>query len=101
MGVGNIKLMGFERDIMPWLDKRGWDSLGTFNLTVQSLSEDGTHATMEANLVKAMMVSSLPEDHADVANDTAGLQLARLGGSGKSEELGTAMSRKFPSLPMI
>lgn len=35
---------------------RGWDTLGMFNLTVQSSSVDGTHAGMEANLVKAMVV---------------------------------------------
>lgn len=52
----NIKLMGFEREMRSWLDERAFDSLGMYNLTVQSESKDGTHATMESNLVKAMMV---------------------------------------------
>ena len=55
----NIKLMTFERDMRAWLGGRGWDTLGMFNLTVQSVSQDGTHATMESNLVKSMMVSHL------------------------------------------
>ena len=52
----NIKLMNFEREMRAWVETRGFDSLGLFNLTVQSLSLDGTHASMESNLVKAMMV---------------------------------------------
>ena len=52
----NIKLMGFERQMRDWLTPRHWDMLGMFNLTVQSVSHDGTHATMESNLVKSMMV---------------------------------------------
>lgn len=55
-GQNNIKLMHFERDIKAWLVHRGWDVLGMFNLTLQSVSIDGSHATMESNLVKAMMV---------------------------------------------
>lgn len=50
--------MRFEREVREWLGERGWDTLGMFNLTVQSVSLDGTHATMESNLVKSMMVSS-------------------------------------------
>ena len=56
LGQNNIKLEGFERDMRAWLNQRGFDVLGIFNLTVQSESYDGTHATMESNLVKAMMV---------------------------------------------
>lgn len=52
----NIKLMKFEREMRSWLNERAFDSLGMYNLTVQSESKDGTHATMESNLVKAMMV---------------------------------------------
>ena len=58
LGQNNIKLMGFETGMRSWLADRGFDSLGIFNLTVQSTSLDGTHATMESNLVKAMMVSA-------------------------------------------
>lgn len=51
----NIKLMNFERQMRDWLVPRGWDMIGIFNLTIQSESTDGTHATMESNLVKTMM----------------------------------------------
>lgn len=56
LGQNNIKLMSFEREMRGWLQDRGFDVLGMFNLTVQSESLDGTHASMESNLVKAMMV---------------------------------------------
>ncbi|KAL9053665.1 MAG: hypothetical protein Q9162_004616 [Coniocarpon cinnabarinum] len=56
LGQNNIKLMTFEREMRAWLSWRGFDVLGMFNLTVQSESLDGTHANMESNLVKAMMV---------------------------------------------
>ena len=58
----NIWLMRFEREMRSWLSDREWDTVGTFNLTVQSVSWDGTHATMENNLVKAMMVSRRSTD---------------------------------------
>ena len=53
----NIRLMRFERDIREWLSGRHWDTLGMYNMSVQSDSFDGTHATMESNLIKSMMVS--------------------------------------------
>lgn len=56
LGQNNIKLMNFERAMRAWLEPRGFDTLGIFNLTVQSASLDGTHASMESNLVKAQMV---------------------------------------------
>lgn len=52
----NIKLMNFERKMKPWLESRGWHNLGIYNMTAQSVSHDGAHASMESNLIKAMML---------------------------------------------
>lgn len=53
----NIALMKFERKMRPWAEQRGWDQLGMFNTSVQSEGlADGTHANLETNLIKAMMV---------------------------------------------
>lgn len=53
---GNRELSRFERAMGPVLRERGYDHLGTFNLTTQSTSPDGTHAGWHANLIKAMIV---------------------------------------------
>ena len=53
---GNARLIQFEREMGQWVSERGMDHLGTWNLTVQNTSPDGTHAGMRSNLVKAMMV---------------------------------------------
>lgn len=52
----NVALQNFERAMEPWVEGRGWDQLGMFNASVQSVGWDGTHATMETNLIKSMMV---------------------------------------------
>lgn len=53
---GNPELIQFEKDMGDWLGNEGIDHLGTWNLTAQNTSPDGTHAGMRSNLVKAMMV---------------------------------------------
>lgn len=53
---GNAALSRFEGTVGAWAEERGYDHLGTYNLTLQGSSPDGTHAGMSANLIKAMMV---------------------------------------------
>jgi len=53
---GNLAVARFEQNVGNFMRSRGVDHLGLFNLTVQSTSPDGTHAGMQVNLVKAMMV---------------------------------------------
>lgn len=53
---GNMMLARFEKAMGPAVQAKGFDHLGTYNLTIQNTSPDGTHAGFHANLVKAMMV---------------------------------------------
>ena len=53
---GNSRLIPFEKEMGLWLADQGIDHLGTWNLTIQNTSPDGTHAGMRSSLVKAMMV---------------------------------------------
>lgn len=53
---GNVALARFEKALGPAVRERGYDHLGTFNLTIQNTSPDGTHAGFRSNLIKAMMV---------------------------------------------
>ena len=53
---GNQQLGNFEKSITPVLEAAGLDVLGCFNMSLQSLTSDGTHASFEANLLKAQMV---------------------------------------------
>lgn len=52
----NIGLQQYVRQIDPIVRARGYDHLKTYNMSVQAVSEDGTHMSMESNLIKAMMV---------------------------------------------
>lgn len=56
LGQNNFKAVRHAQEVMPWVRSRGYDVLGTYNLTVQSSSRDGTHTSLGSNLVKAMMV---------------------------------------------
>lgn len=56
MAQGNQALGTFEKSIEPILRQRDMDFLGCFNMSVQSTQPDGTHASMQTNLLKAMMV---------------------------------------------
>jgi len=56
VGQSNLVEMRHAMEIEPWVRERGFDALGTFNLTVQAHSPDGTHANYENNLVKVQMV---------------------------------------------
>lgn len=53
---GNGALKKFEKDAKKIVNLRNMDHLGTWNMTVQTISPDGTHAGMRAVLTKAMMV---------------------------------------------
>lgn len=52
----NLFIQRHAAELRLWLEQRGYDVLGTFNLTVQATSYDGMHASFENNVVKAMMV---------------------------------------------
>ena len=52
----NIAIMRMEHEMADWCEENGYDMLGFYNATVQAESPDGTHASMESNLLKAMMV---------------------------------------------
>ncbi|KAB8356438.1 hypothetical protein FH972_024021 [Carpinus fangiana] len=52
----NLRLIKETSEMRKYVQARGFDHLGLYNLTVQATSPDGTHATMENNLMKAMMV---------------------------------------------
>lgn len=39
---GNIALSRFEHAVGPWVIERGYDHLGSFNLTIQAYNTDGT-----------------------------------------------------------
>lgn len=52
----NIGLQQFVHEIDGDVRARGFEHLATYNMTVQTDSWDGTHASMQANLVKAMMI---------------------------------------------
>ena len=45
---GNQQLGNFEKNIQPELEGRGVDVLGCFNMSLQSLTSDGTHASFES-----------------------------------------------------
>lgn len=53
---GNVALKKFEREVAALVKPQGMDHLGTWNMTVQTTSPDGTHAGMRSVLTKAMMV---------------------------------------------
>ena len=53
---GNQQLGNYEKEISPLLEERGVDVLGCFNMSLQSLTSDGTHASFPTNLLKAQMV---------------------------------------------
>lgn len=53
---GNQQLGNFEKDISPTLEERGVDVLGCFNMSLQALTSDGTHASFASNLLKAQMI---------------------------------------------
>lgn len=53
---GNQQLGNFEKSIIPKLNARAIDVLGCFNMILQSLTSDGTHASFPTNLLKAQMV---------------------------------------------
>ncbi|KAK9476975.1 hypothetical protein V1514DRAFT_146233 [Lipomyces japonicus] len=53
---GNKPLMLFEQSMYDVLPERHFDVLGTWNMSIQSTSNDGVHCDMKANLLKAMMV---------------------------------------------
>ncbi|KAL9049866.1 MAG: hypothetical protein Q9162_006982 [Coniocarpon cinnabarinum] len=53
---GNQQLGNFEKQITPILEEVGIDVLGFFNMSLQSLTSDGTHAGFSTNLLKAQMV---------------------------------------------
>ena len=53
---GNQQLGNFEKGIAPKLEDHGVDVLGFFNMSVQALTGDGTHASFSTNLLKAQMV---------------------------------------------
>lgn len=52
----NLRLQTITRAMRAYVTERGYEHLGLFNMTVQATSTDGTHTTLEANLMKAMMV---------------------------------------------
>lgn len=52
----NFVMQKHAQEMRPWLEKRGYDVLGTFNLTIQANSYDGTHCSFENNLVKVQMI---------------------------------------------
>lgn len=52
----NIRVMRHEREMSMYANRRGYDHLGFYNLTVQTTSNDGTHANWGGNLMKGMMV---------------------------------------------
>lgn len=51
----NIRLMRHTHEIATLVKQRGYEHLGLYNMSVQSSSPDGTHASLENNLLKAMM----------------------------------------------
>ena len=53
---GNEALRRFEWEMGAWVRTRGFEHLGVWNLTVQGVSPDGTHAGLRSNLIKAMFV---------------------------------------------
>ncbi|KAK9448255.1 uncharacterized protein V1518DRAFT_375171 [Limtongia smithiae] len=53
---GNKPLVHFERKMYELLPPRGYDVLGTWNMSVQTSMVDGVHSELRANLVKAMML---------------------------------------------
>ncbi|KAK9487765.1 hypothetical protein V1527DRAFT_459499 [Lipomyces starkeyi] len=53
---GNKPLMLFENSMYSVLPPKGFDVLGTWNMSIQSTSYDGVHCDLKANLIKAMMV---------------------------------------------
>ena len=52
----NLGIMRMELEMAGWTQENGYDHLGTYNMSAQASSPDGTHASMETNLMKAMMV---------------------------------------------
>lgn len=52
----NIRVMRHTHEIGEFAQARGYDHLGMYNLTVQATSPDGTHLSLENNVMKAMMV---------------------------------------------
>ncbi|KAK9460110.1 uncharacterized protein V1516DRAFT_678978 [Lipomyces oligophaga] len=53
---GNKPLMMFEQSMYTVLPERGFDVLGTWNMSIQSLSLDGVHCDIRGNLIKAQML---------------------------------------------
>lgn len=53
---GNKPLMLFETSMYDVLPERGYDVLGTWNMSIQSISLDGVHCDIKGNLIKAMMM---------------------------------------------
>ncbi|KAK7207693.1 hypothetical protein BZA70DRAFT_287042 [Myxozyma melibiosi] len=53
---GNKPLMLFETSMYDVLPDRGYDVLGTWNMSIQSVSLDGVHCDIKGNLIKAMML---------------------------------------------
>lgn len=52
----NIRMQRHQHAVSAFAASRGYENLGFYNLTVQASSPDGSHASFENNLVKAMMV---------------------------------------------
>lgn len=52
----NLAIMRMEHEMSDWTGQNGYDFLGFYNATVQAHSPDGTHGSMETNLLKAMMI---------------------------------------------
>lgn len=53
---GNKALVLFEEGVLIEAAKRGVESLGTWNMSIQASKYDGVHLDMRGNLLKAMMV---------------------------------------------
>ncbi|KAK9466822.1 hypothetical protein V1512DRAFT_262427 [Lipomyces arxii] len=56
MTQGNKPLVMFEHSMYDVLPPRGYDVLGTWNMSIQGHSYDGVHCDLKGNLLKAMMV---------------------------------------------
>lgn len=52
----NNQMLRHITTVKPFVQDLGYEHLGLYNLTVQATTPDGTHPSMENNLMKAMMV---------------------------------------------
>jgi len=51
---GDKAIMGFEENMRVEAEKRGVDTMGTWNMSIQASKYDGVHLDLKGNLVKAM-----------------------------------------------